>query len=147
MNHPRYILSSGGDVIGSTGFTFLHDRQDRLFLSLVTGDKIWNMTLVDIPDGWFHATFTWHKETGLKYYQNGTLVAEKVVPLTVNIAAVEQEKHLMIGAPKLVKQHSVADLRMYGLSVWKRAILGEEVKEHMLTGTDFVFIILLFVRQ
>ena len=94
------------------------------------------MQLGDVPDGWFYAAFTWHKELGLKYYQNGTLASALVVPNS-NAAVSEMEKHLMIGGPYAKIEHAVPDLKMFGLKIWKRAILEEEVKAHMNSGKDY----------
>ena len=133
---------SGGDVPGSNGFSLLHDKQDRFSLSLINGTKMWNLNPKSFPDGWFHFAFTWHLETGLKCFQNGTLVGEKIMPESVTKSNTNLLKHLVIGVPTPIKNHSVPDLKMYGLAIWNRAILEEEINDNMMSGiTNYVLLL------
>lgn len=137
MPSMRYLISTSRDQYSDTGFQLLQDIASRLTLTVATNNqRLWLMKLgverdSDLPEGWHHFAFTWHMDTGLQYYQNGHL-HKQISDSDKSHTLLVQQTNLTIGGAETA--HYVPDMKVYGLTIWNKKILKEEVQENMISG-------------
>ncbi len=81
-------------------------------------------------------TFSWSKDWGLKFYQNGFLVNETgKAELSVNSATNPTDGLFIIGNRFVNSDVKTADnFQLHGLTVWPRLVSQAQIKEKVETG-------------
>ena len=58
----QYIISSGGQVSTSRGFSFLYAAEEKKYkLQLQTRNTVYMIELESLPEKWTHMAFTWNR--------------------------------------------------------------------------------------
>lgn len=64
----QYIISSGGQVSNSRGFSFLYAAEEQKFkLQLQTKKYVYMIEFDNMPETWAHIAFTWKAEGKIGY--------------------------------------------------------------------------------
>ena len=113
-------------------FTSYHE------LAVTSGDKVHKLNIPTIPRAWHHVTFTWSKAWGLKFYQNGVLVAETGRARTIVTSATNPTDGLFIIGNRLLSNEvkSADNFQLQDLTVWPRVVSQAQIKEQVETGRD-----------
>ena len=112
----EFIISSGGYATGEfgPGFRFIcqscnknrgpHAQSSGTFvLELSTATAKWKILLDSIPRWWFHFSFTWNRNRGLKFYKNGKLAVVSGNPEEISRYRGAVADLLTIGKPNSLK--------------------------------------------
>lgn len=85
-------------------------------------------------------TFTWSKAWGLKFYQNGVLVAETGRTRKIVTSATNPTDGLFIIGNRLLSNGVISadNFQLRDLTVWPRAVSQAQIKEQVETGRDCV---------
>ena len=119
----EFIISSGsfGNNAHGPGFRFicqgcvrnkaLHaSSSGRFLLELSTRTQRWKLIMESIPKWWFHFAFTWTKERGLSFYENGKRVMSSTKPEPIEKGTNDEtQSELTIGRP-----NSIYKINNYG---------------------------------
>ncbi|XP_022789234.1 protocadherin Fat 4-like [Stylophora pistillata] len=124
----QYVISSGGASGFATGFDFYRESAAGDFrLVLQNSTSEWSLKLNDIPTDWFYFTFTWSVEAGLRYFQDGQLIASTQAPEKVTRGS-DIFTSLTIGKPNNVESPQYyGNLSVSDLLIWRKRLTDEEV--------------------
>ena len=131
------IISSGAEPLSSPGFAF-YQYQEQHFLNVSTLHQTWSLKINSMPPYWTHVTFTWSKQQGLKFYENGTLVQQNDSSQNSHRTP-DASVNLTIGTPLLLDNYVQPNLQMYDLTIWQGLISQEQILQHFMAGTCFFF--------
>ena len=147
----KFIISSGqytNENFGP-GFRFIcescskikgpHLHHARWFhLELSTINQKWKILLDDVPTWWFHFAFTWNREQGLKFYENGQLVVSSSNPEKVEDGKGRANDEITIGKPNklldLITKSGFGDLSIAHLAIWTYELTRFDVEVAFLTA-------------
>ena len=80
--------------------------------------------------------FTWHKDSGLKYYEDWRQVAQNNSPQSFPVKSIDGECSLLIGTGNGVVAENI---QMYGLTIWKDLVLSsQQLQQHTSTSEEAV---------
>ncbi|XP_022800570.1 uncharacterized protein LOC111338360 [Stylophora pistillata] len=105
-------------------------------LSVTAANETYTLYIPTVPRTWHHVTFTWSKAWGIKFYQDGALVAgtgrsEKSVFVTKG----ESSGLFIIGNRVLTSGRSgKSNFQIQGLTVWPRLVSLAQLKHELETG-------------
>ncbi|XP_078366665.1 protocadherin Fat 4-like [Oculina patagonica] len=123
----QYIISSGGASRFATGFDFYRESAAGDFkLILETSTKEWSLKLNDIPKEWFYFTFTWSVGAGLRYFQDGQLIAADQAHENITRAS-DIFTLLTIGKYNVENLEHYGNLSISDLLIWRKRLTDEEV--------------------
>ena len=105
-------------------------------LAVTSGDKVYKLNIPTIPRTWHHVTFTWSKAWGLKFYQNGVLVAETGRTRKMVTSATNPTDGLFIIGNRLLSNEvkSADNFQLHDLTVWPRIVSQVQIREQVETG-------------
>ena len=129
------IISSGAEPSSSPGFAF-YQYQEQHFLTVSTLNQTWSLKINSMPPYWMHVTFTWSKQQGLKFYENGTLVQQNDSSQDSHRTP-DASVNLTIGTPLLLENYLQPNLQMYDLTIWQGVISQKQISQHFMAGTLF----------
>ena len=135
------IISSGAEPSSSPGFAF-YQYQEQHFLTVSTLNQTWLLKINSMPPYWTHVTFTWSKQQGLKFYENGTLVQQNDSSQDSHRTS-DASVNLTIGTPLLLDNYVQPNLQMYDLTIWQGVISQEQILQHFMAGMFFFFLFLI----
>lgn len=120
---------------------FEYKHVNELFTSyhqvaVTSGDKVYKLIIPTIPRTWHLVTFTWSKAWGLKFYQNGVLVAETGRAKMIVTSATNPTDGLFIIANRLLSSDvkSADNFELHDLTVWPRSVSQAQIREEVETG-------------
>lgn len=109
-------------------------------LSVTSENETYTLNIPKVPITWHHVTFTWSKAWGLKYYQDGALVAE-TGRSEKSISVTEEGTNglFIIGKRVLTSIISSADnFQVQGLTVWPRLVSQAQLERELETGNSLM---------
>ena len=109
-------------------------------LSVTSENETYSLNIPKVPITWHHVTFTWSKAWGLKYYQDGALVAE-TGRSEKGISVTEEGTNglFIIGKRVLTSIVSSADnFQVQGLTVWPRLVSQAQLERELETGNSLM---------
>ena len=109
-------------------------------LEVTSGDKVYKLNILSIPRTWHHVAFTWSKAWGLKFYQNGVLVAENGRAKMIVTSATNPTDGLFVTGNRLLSSDmkSANNFQLHGLTVWPRIVSQAQIREEVETGRYWV---------
>ena len=101
--YASHILSSGAERQKSYGVSlrrvhYVHMKTSTYKLQVSTYKKKWILFISSLPSTWFQATVAWSSKWGLRYYENGRLVAETNAVVEDENTKTDSYSYLTIGA-------------------------------------------------
>ena len=141
----EFIISSGGYATGEfgPGFRFIcqscsknrgpHAQSSGTFLlELSTVTAKWKILLDSIPRWWFHFSFTWNRNRGLKFYKNGKLAVVSGNPEEISRYRGAVADLLTIGKPNSLKSmfrpNSYGAFSIGHFVIWTYELLSFDVE-------------------
>ena len=109
-------------------------------LSVTSENETYSLNIPTVPITWHHVTFTWSKAWGLKYYQDGALVAE-TGRSEKGISVTEEGTNglFIIGKRVLTSIVTSADnFQVQGLTVWPRLVSQAQLERELETGNSLM---------
>ena len=105
-------------------------------LAVTSGDQVHKLNIPTISRPWHHVTFTWSKTWGLKFYQNGVLVAETGRARKIVTSATNPTDGLFIIGNRLLSSEvkSADNFQLQDLIVWPRVVSQTQIREQVETG-------------
>lgn len=109
-------------------------------LAVTSGDEVYKLNILTIPRTWLYVTFTWSKAWGLKFYQNGVLVAETGRARKIVTSATNPTDGLFIIGNKFLSSEvkSAENFQLQDLTVWPRIVSQAQIREQVETGRYWV---------
>ena len=75
---------------------------------------------------WFYFTFTWTVEAGLRYFQNGQLIASTQAPEEITRAS-DSLTQLTVGKFNAESLNHYGNLSVSDLLIWRKRLTDDEV--------------------
>lgn len=109
-------------------------------LAVTSGDEVYKLNILTIPRTWLYLTFTWSKAWGLKFYQNGVLVAETGRARKIVTSATNPTDGLFIIGNRFLSSEvkSAENFQLQDLTVWPRIVSQAQIREQVDTGRYWV---------
>ncbi|KAK3728134.1 hypothetical protein QZH41_019448, partial [Actinostola sp. cb2023] len=138
-----YILTSGAEDPSTTGFTIYNKHPSTLIANVTANNKMWGISLENTSRAWHHVALLWTLDGGIKFYRDGSRLANDNLGTVSNASA--KKTSLLLGS-SASSPSSGQNIQMYGLTLWRHAIPKWRLINYKDMGKHF-FDILLFSRS
>ena len=105
---------------------------------MATVEQTWELKLDEISSHkWVHIAFTWNFILGLRYFENGRMIANTTSSQSIDKGSSDQHTFLTIGKAASTDKVQHDNLQLYGLNIWYSFISTEQVMDNYKRGKTF----------